>query len=318
MERPLERRTAARTAVVWDAVRALLDGQGSRARGSSRSSTSVAAPAASRSGWRPSATRSPSSTPAPTPSPRWPAGPTRRTWPTGSPASRATSAPCATWCPELVDQGVRPGAVPRRTRPRRRPRRRAGTRSPRCCDPAAPSRCWSASATPPCSPGRWPVTSPRPRACSRVTSELPSTDQRSSERRFTADEVTGLLEGPGSPSAAATASASSPTWCPRPCSTSSPAPAAALLELERAVADRPEYLTLASPAPRPRHSLTPVPRWCPAGLVGGASCRGRLGDSDGTASGTRRGARGKAGASGARQRDRPPPAHLVGPPDDRS
>src|SRR4051794_24868824 len=32
MERPMERRTAARTAVVWDAVRALLDGAGGEQR----------------------------------------------------------------------------------------------------------------------------------------------------------------------------------------------------------------------------------------------------------------------------------------------
>ena len=42
-------------------------------------------------------------------------------------------------------------------------------RSPRCCAPAEHSRCWSTSVTPPCSPGRWPATSPRPCACSRVS-----------------------------------------------------------------------------------------------------------------------------------------------------
>ena len=180
MERPLERRTAARTAVVWDAVRALLDGR--RHRASRASSTSAAAPAASRSGSPRWVTGSPSSTPAPTPSPRSPAGPTRRACPTGSPVSRATSATCAELAPEggvdlvlchgvlgLVDDPAaaladdRLGAASRRCplpagqpAPRRRPRPRDGR---------------------PLRPGPRPA----PRRASRPPER--------GERRFTAEEV---------------------------------------------------------------------------------------------------------------------------------
>ena len=109
-------------------------------------------------GRRARATGSPSSTPAPTPSPRSPAGPTRRASPTGSPASRATSATCASWRPRAASTWCCATAcsASSTTRP---PRWR---RSPRCSVPAAPSPCWSASGTPPCSPGRWPATSSRP------------------------------------------------------------------------------------------------------------------------------------------------------------
>ena len=210
-------------------------------RASSRSSTSAAAPAGSRSGWPPRATGSPSSTPAPTPWPPSPAEPTRRAWPTGSPVCRATSATCASWRPRRVSTWSCATAcsASSMTRPAR------WTRSPRCCGPAAPSRCWSASGTPPCWPGRWPVTSPRP-GPSSMPSRAPTGDPRAGEHRFTAEELTGLLEGAGLDIRSTTASASSPTWCPPRCSTSSRGPSAALLELERAVSERPEYLTLAS------------------------------------------------------------------------
>ena len=42
-------------------------------------------------------------------------------------------------------------------------------RSPRCCVPAACSACWSPSGTPPSWPGRWPATSSRRRRCSTAT-----------------------------------------------------------------------------------------------------------------------------------------------------
>ena len=106
-----------------------------------------------------------------------------------SPASRATWAACSsspappapTWCSATASSRWSTTPPPR------------WPRSARCCAPAAPSACWSPSATPPSSPGRWPATSPRPWPCSTT----PTTAPGRSGRRFTADEVTALLAGAG-------------------------------------------------------------------------------------------------------------------------
>ncbi len=186
--------------------------------GSSRSSTSAAAPAGSRSGWRPGATGSPSSTPAPTLSPPSPVVPTRRGWPTGSPGSRATWATSSSWLPRTVSTWccATASSVWSRTLPRR------CRRSPRSSGPVVPSPCWSASGTPPCSPARWPATSPRRGRCSTATRPTTGPTGRPSTGSPPTRSTT-CSSAPASPRPAPTASASSPTWCPPPCSTSSPA-----------------------------------------------------------------------------------------------
>jgi error-prone DNA polymerase len=192
----------------------------SRGGRTSRSSTSAAAPAASRSGSRPWVTGSPWSTPVPTPSPRWRAVPTSRVWPTGSPVSRATWAPCAPWHPRTVPTSccATVCSVWSRT-----PTPRCA-RSRRCCGRTERSPCWSASVTQPCSPGRWRATSARRCACSTGrssvpwgTTDLPSTGSPSSSSLPCSRE-------PGSTSAAVTASGSSPTWFLPRCSTSNQVP----------------------------------------------------------------------------------------------
>ena len=173
--RPLERRSAVRTAVVWDALQQVLG-----APGAAGSSTSAAAPAGSRSGSPSSATRSPSSTPAPTPSPRSAGGPPRAASPTWSPASRATWPGCPTWSPT---RQRRRGALPRRPRDRRRPRRGAG----RDRRGAPPRRHAQPAGRPAARRGRRPGDGrPLP---ARPSPLLDGTDADASagERRFTAD-----------------------------------------------------------------------------------------------------------------------------------
>ena len=169
MERPLERRNAARTAVVWDAVHALLEGPDRRG---------AAGPRHRRRHRR---LRRPGRRARPPdhrrrPQPRRPrrAGPPRRRAGRRRPghrASRATWAPSRELAPEggvdlvlchgvlgLVDDPAgaladdRLGAASRRGR----------------------SRWWSASATPPSWPAPWPATSPRPARCSPPTGRRPS------------------------------------------------------------------------------------------------------------------------------------------------
>ncbi|MEZ5192836.1 MAG: methyltransferase domain-containing protein [Nocardioides sp.] len=82
-------------------------------------------------------------------------------------------------------------------------------RCARCSAPAAPSRCWSPSGTPPSSPGPWPATSPRPAPCWRAATPrgAPVTGSpASSSRRWS--------PRPGSPSPTCTPCGSSPIWCP--------------------------------------------------------------------------------------------------------
>ena len=77
--------------------------------------------------------------------------------PPGRPRQPARAGPrrtASTWCCATASSRWST------TRPRRWPR------SPRCSVPAARSACWSASGTPPWSPGRWPATSTRPRSSS--------------------------------------------------------------------------------------------------------------------------------------------------------
>ncbi len=209
---------------------------GESPRANRASSTSAAAPAVSRSGSPPRATGSRSSTPAPTPSPPWLAGPTRKASPTGSPDSRATSATSAssrpragsTWCCATAS------SASSTTRPTPSPRSRPSF------VPAAPSPCWSASGTPPCWPGRWPVTSPRPGRCSTATPVTAPSTASPPRRSATCSRAAGF---------SATTTHGIRVFAdlvPSSLLDLEPGASAALLDLERAVAERPEYLTLAS------------------------------------------------------------------------
>ena len=153
---PLRAPQRRRTAVVWDALRGVLEADG-------RPTGEAAAGGRHRRrhrrlrgpGRRARPPRSPSSTPAPTRWRSWAGGPTRAGSPTGSPAGpgrpRHPARPGAR-------TRRRRGALPRRARDRRRPRPRRCGRSPRCCAPAGCSACWSTSGTPRWSPGRWPAS----------------------------------------------------------------------------------------------------------------------------------------------------------------
>ena len=239
MERPLERRTAARTAVVWDAVRALLEGTGEQQVLDIGGGTGGFAVRVAALGNRITVID---------PSPDALAALARRADEEGV-ADRVTGlqgdlgnlrelAPRADGCPTWSCATA--CSASSTTRPPR------WTRSPRCCVPAEPSRCWSASGTPPCSPGRWPVTSPRPPACSRVRASSRARTSRSSEHRFTAEELTGLLEGAGFDIRSSHGIRVFTDLVPSSLLDLEPGASAALLELERAVSERPEYLTLAS------------------------------------------------------------------------
>ena len=122
----------------------------------------------------------------------------------------------------------------------------AGTRSPRCCGPAVPSPCWSASGTPPCWPGRWPATSPRPGPCSTREPDRPEraeTGRRAPVHRRGARPA--CSRQPASPAARHGIRVFT-DLVPSSLLDLEPGASAALLELERAVSERPEYLTLAS------------------------------------------------------------------------
>ena len=257
MERPLERRTAARTAVVWDAVRALLDGRPRRAAGPRhrRRHRRLRRPGRPALGHRVTVVD---------PSPDALAALARRAdeegWPTGSPASRATWATCASWRPRagvdlVLCHGVL-GLVDDPAAP--------WPRSPRCCAPAAPSRLLvsqrhaavlaramaghfaqalalltrrrAAAGRRPASAGSPPRSSP---TCSRTPASTPTAVH--GVRVFTDLVPSSLLD-------------------------LEPGAAAALLELERAVASRPEYLTLATQLHVARHALTLLPREPPSAV----------------------------------------------------
>jgi hypothetical protein len=69
---------------------------------------------------------------------------------------------------------------------------------------------------------------------------------RAAEHRFTTDEVTGLLEGAGFTIRSSHGIRVFTDLVPSSLLDLEPGASAALLELERAVSERPEYLTLAS------------------------------------------------------------------------
>ena len=179
----------------------------------STSSTSAAAPAAWPSASASSVIGSPWSTPAPT---RWPpstAGPTSTT--SRSPAARATCPACSTWpAPTAPTWCCATASSRSSTTPPPRWRHWRAWSGPGEC-----SASWSPSATPPWSPGPWPVTSSRRSRCSTPRPRRVGPDAASpttSSPRWCAT--------PGSPSMRCRASGCSPTSCPVRCSTSSPAP----------------------------------------------------------------------------------------------
>lgn len=77
-------------------------------------------------------------------------------------------------------------------------------------------------------------------------SEHPTADHRASEHRFTGEELTALLEGAGFDIRSSHGIRVFTDLVPSSLLDLEPGAAAALLELERAVSERPEYLTLAS------------------------------------------------------------------------
>ena len=243
MERPLERRTAARTVVVWDAVRALLeqrpaDPAGARVLdiggGTGGFAVRLAGLGAPGHRRRPQSRR-----------PRG-AGPTGRRGGRGRPGHRPPGRPRRR---RRAGAGGwrRPGAVPRRARPGRRPRRSPGHdrlgaasrgRPLPAGQPAARRRPRPRHGRPP-HPGQGPARRSAPGAVDQP-------DQRPAERRFTADQVTGLLEGAGYAVTAVHGVRVFSDLVPPTLLDLEPGAGAALLDLERAVATRPEYLTLAA------------------------------------------------------------------------
>ncbi len=239
MERPLERRTAARTAVVWDAVRALLEGTGGAAGPRHRRRhRRVRGP-----GGRPRATGSPSSTPAPTPSPPWPAGPTKRAWPTGSPVSRATWATCASWHPKRVSTWSCATAcsASSTTRPPRWHAIVSVLRPDGALSLLVSQR--HAAVLARAMAGHF--TQAR-RLLDAEPEHRSGDEHRAGEHRFTAEELTGLLEGAGLDIRSSHGIRVFTDLVPSSLLDLEPGASAALLELERAVSERPEYLTLAS------------------------------------------------------------------------
>jgi hypothetical protein len=76
--------------------------------------------------------------------------------------------------------------------------------------------------------------------------ERPAGEHRSSEHRFSAEELTGLLEGAGFGIRSSHGIRVFTDLVPSSLLDLEPGAGEALLELERAVSERPEYLTLAS------------------------------------------------------------------------
>ena len=120
----------------------------------------------------------------------------------------------------------------------------AWPRSARCSAPAAGSRCWSPSGTPPCSPAPWPATSPRRwRSSTTPTADRAARGRRAPvhrrrahraarRRRLRVGSVHGIRVFAD--------------LVPGALLDLEPGTTAALLELERAVSERPEYLPLAT------------------------------------------------------------------------
>ncbi|CAA9351945.1 MAG: S-adenosylmethionine-dependent methyltransferase, partial [uncultured Nocardioidaceae bacterium] len=177
----------------------------------SRSSTSAAALAGSRSGSRRSVTTSRSSTPVPT---RWPsstAGRRRPAWRNGWWECRATSRPFRDWSPSAVwtSSSATACSSGSRTTPGR------CARWPACCAAAGPSASSSTSGTPRWWHGQWPVTSGRPERSSPA-------DRRVGRPATPAGTCTaspwrrppGCSTTPASPGSSSTGCASSATWSP--------------------------------------------------------------------------------------------------------
>ena len=150
----------------------------------------------------------------------------RGTWPT---CSTVPAPPAPTWC--CATASSRSSTTPRPRWPR----------SARCCVPAAPSACSSPSGTPRWSPGPWPVTSSR-RSASSTTPCRPAGPGTGSP----SDEITGLLADAGFGIASVHGVRVFADLVPGSLLDLEPGASSALVELEQAVAERPEYLPLAT------------------------------------------------------------------------
>ncbi len=217
----------------WSAVTPTMTGPGPG------SSTSVAAPAGSRSGWPGTATghrRRPQSRRARGPRPPRRRG-RRRGW---SPVSRAISPTSARTCHPAPPTWCSATGCSRWS-PTRRPR---CARSPRCSARGRPAQ-----------PARRPAARRRRRprdgrplpAGARPARDRPD-DPASGRggRRYTADEVAALLADAGFTLEATHAVRVFADLVPGSLLDLEPGATAALVDLERAVADRPEYLPLAT------------------------------------------------------------------------
>ena len=248
-----ERRSSARTAVVWEALERALEHPAATTSRALASSTSAAAPAVSRSGWPSSATGSPWSTPAPTPWPRWRAGPARSA--SRSPGVQGDLADLPTLVDRRSPTWCSATACSRwsTTRPPPWPR------SARCSAPAAPSRSWSPSGTPRSSRAPWPATS---RRRSRSWPTRPTRPPAAPATGSPRTRPTALLAGAGFEVASTHGVRVFADLVPGSLLDLEPGATAALVELERAVSERAEYLPLATQL----HLLATAESGCSGGL----------------------------------------------------
>ena len=229
-----ERRSAARTAVVWEALRPVLDGTAAGDVLDIGGGTGGFAVRVAELGHR---------VPVVDPSPDALAALDRRARESGV-ADRVTGlqGDLSTLLDVTGPGQRRRGALPRRARGRRRPGRRA--RHDR--RGAAPRRRAQPARRPAARRGGRPGDG-RPLPAGHGAARLHRRRPAGAGHRFTREELAALLAAAGLDARPrSTRSGSSPTWSPAPCSTSSPAPPQALVELEQAVAERPEYLPLAT------------------------------------------------------------------------
>ena len=234
MDRPIERRTAARTAVVWDAVRALLDdGSGEQRVLDIGGGTGGFAVRLAGLGHRVTVVD---------PSPDALAALARRA-DEDDVADRVTGLQGDLGnLRELAPERGRPRAVPRRARPRRRPGRCPGD------DHLGPAPRWRPlPAGQPAARRRARPGDGRPlRPGPGDPRGRPVRPQDRGERRFTAEEVAQLLGAAGFTTTSTHGIRVFADLVPSSLLDLEPGASAALLDLERAVAERPEYLTLAS------------------------------------------------------------------------
>ena len=231
-ERPSERRAAARTAVVWAALREVLDSPGRRPRHRRRHRRLRGPGRRARPpghGRRPQPRR---------PGRPRPPRPARAGSPTGSPASRATCPACSTWSRPRAPTWCSATASSSRRRPRRRARHdRRGAPPRRHPQPARRPAARRRGR-----PGDGRPLRRRPAPCSTPT-------RRGRQAPAAGSPPTRsprCSPTPASPPRPCTASGSSPTWSPARCSTSSPAPARPWSSSSRPSPTRPEYLPLAT------------------------------------------------------------------------